>query len=136
MQFDRLVLLFVILIGLLAWYFRPFPLPVSINQPPLRAGQRAWRVAAYVLWSLGVVTIAMYAYLWTYYQQTKPRIAQPAIGRVHPEYVRGATVYLTQAERTRLDVCSSASLILIVAALAVSGVVDRQQDDRRYTRPK
>ena len=71
-----------------------------------------------------------------------PSISKPnlglrnRIGRVHPEYVRGATVYLTQAERARLDVCSSASLILIAAALAVSGVVDRQEDDRRYTRPK
>jgi TRAP-type uncharacterized transport system fused permease subunit len=135
-QFVTLVLPFVILIGLLAWHLRRNPLPHSISEPWSRTGQRGWRVAAVVLWSLGMVTILMYAYLWSDYQQTKPRIALPTIGRVYPEYVRGATVYLTQAEQTRLNVCSAASFIFILAALVVSFVVDRQQDDGRYTRPK
>jgi len=92
-------------------------------------------VPAVVIWGLG--TTLTCTYLWYDYQQNKPRIGQPAVGRVYPEYMRGVTVYLTQAEQTLLNACFAASLTFALAGFLIFGVIQRQQErvnEQRYTR--
>jgi hypothetical protein len=54
--------------------------------------------------------------------------------------MRGATVYLTHAEKARLDLSGNVSFVCIVAWFIVFGVMQRQQqqrvDKQRYVRPK
>ena len=86
-----------------------------------------------------MLAINTYAYIWYDDQQNKPRNAQPSIGRVYPEYMRGVTVYLTHAEKARLDFSSSVSFVCILGCFIVFGIMQRQQqriDDQRYARPK
>ena len=133
------VMPFVIFIGLIAWYRRRNSRPHSTPADPFPAARRVWKAAAISIWALGMLAISMYTYLWYDYQLNKPRIAQPSIGRVYPEYLRGVTVYLSDAEKTRLDLCLNISFVCVLAGFIVFGVMQRQQqrlDEQRYVRPK
>ena len=45
-----------------------------------------------------VVSFAAYVGLWEYYDHTRPPVAAPAQGRIHPLNTHGSIVYLTLEE--------------------------------------
>jgi len=138
-QIAMFVVPFVISIGLMAWHMRHNPSPHSTRRDPFPAARRVWKVAAVAIWGVGMLAMTTYTYLWYDYQQNKPRIAQASIGRVYPEYMRAATVYLTHAEKARLDLSGNVSFVCVVAWFIVFAVMQRQQqgvDKQRYMRPK
>jgi hypothetical protein len=128
-----------ILIALMGWHIRRNPPRSLASRDPLPSAGRLWKWAWYSIWGLGMLAISTYAYIWYDYQQNKPRSAEPSIGRVYPEYMRGVTVYLTHSEKARLDFSSAVSFACVVASFIVFGVMQWQQrrvEDQRYSRPK
>ena len=54
-----------------------------------------------LLWSVGLLTLVLgflSVYLVHYYGETRPNIAQPTVGRVHPVAIHSRTVFLTGGE--------------------------------------
>jgi hypothetical protein len=54
-----------------------------------------------VLWCVGLLALVLgfsSVYLVHYYGETRPTIAQPDIGRVHPVAIHSRTVFLTGGE--------------------------------------
>ena len=76
-----------------------------------------WKVlegaAAYVSVALGIASFI----LWTYYDYTRPHVADPSAGRIYSLHTHGSIVYLTRAEEFSLH-----SLMWIAGICAVIAV--------------
>ena len=67
-----------------------------------------------------VVSFAAYVGLWTYYDHTRPTVAAPAHGRIHPLNTHGSIVYLTLEESDYLrDLGWLTSILLVVQGAIV-----------------
>ena len=79
-----------------------------------------------------VVSFAAYVGLWTYYDHTRPTVAAPDQGRIHPLNTRGSIVYLTLEESDYLrDLGWLTSILLVVQGAIV--VVRRARSARPTT---
>ena len=66
------------------------------------------------------VSLAAYVGLWTYYDHTRPTVAAPAQGRIHPLNTHGSIVYLTLEESDYLrDLGWLTSILLVVQGAIV-----------------
>lgn len=131
------ILLPVIFIGVLAWNLRRNP-PTNTLRGPFPAAKKVWKIAAGALWAMGMISILAFTYLWYDYQDYKPRVQEPTVGRVYRKSLRGVTVYLTEAEEDRLNVAEAVSFACILGCFVVFGIMQREQrrvDEKRYERP-
>lgn len=120
LQIAIFVTPFAILIALMAWHIRRNPSGYADRSDPFPAAKRAWKRAWVAIWAMGMVAISTYTFLWYDYQRSRPRVAQPDLGRIYGEHMRGVTVYLTHAEKTRLDFSNVATLCASLRRLQCS----------------
>jgi hypothetical protein len=59
------------------------------------------------------------AYLWNVYAQTRPATIDIDGGRVYSLITHGKVVYLTQAERVRLDLLMRAGVLLMFSDIRI-----------------
>jgi hypothetical protein len=68
-----------------------------------RAGNaRLWDVLEAVSCGVAVVLFLAFVTVWYQYAETRPRVAEPSIGRIYSLDTHGVVVYLTQLEQSRL----------------------------------
>jgi len=89
--------------------------PVKIHPP------KAIRIAFYVLWAVGMVSVLALGTLETHYEFTYPTHPVPAQGLETPFNIQGRVVYLTkrQADTVRLlddQLMSSVFLAIVMGA--------------------
>ncbi len=77
-----------------------------------------------------VVSFAAYVGLWTYYDHTRPTVAAPAQGRIHPLNTHGSIVYLTLEESDYLRDLGWLTCILLVVQGAITIHARRGRPDR------
>src|SRR2546422_7102375 len=81
---------------------------------------RVWKVlsllAQIVCGASGLGAIA----LWMYYDYTRPTVAEPSSGRIYELGTHGSLVYLTQAEKFRLEALMWIFGVFAVVAVLIS----------------
>jgi hypothetical protein len=77
-----------------------------------------------------VLSFFSYVGLWTYYDHTRPTLAEPAEGRIHPLNTHGSIVYLTREEADHLYKLGWLASILLVLLGAITLLARRARPAR------
>jgi hypothetical protein len=75
-----------------------------------------------VLSVAAVVSGLLSIYPWFYYYENLPSSPQPAVGRIYPVNMHGATKYATREQRRRLNL-SEEAFFSCIAVLCLSGIL-------------
>src|SRR5438876_11026356 len=116
----------VLLFAILIWLIRSSlhgRLSSVRHSDPFPSAKRSWKVALRLSWIVGMLAMGRLTYVWYDYQQNKPTVPQPEAGRVYAERMRGATVYLTQREKARLEECFYGSFGSVLAGFLIFGIL-------------
>ena len=98
---------------------------------------RLQKILLIILFALTFATVGSMTFLEEYFYRTRPRLPDPAAGRLYVQDVKSARgvaqVYLTRAEKLPFDFVWYINPILVAAIIATAYVLVSKK--RRHLRP-
>jgi hypothetical protein len=85
--------------------------------------KRFWKILTITLFFLGGLLLFGNSFVEDHYYYSRPRVAQPDLGRIYALNYHGVAVYLTKVERFWLYFLEGTGAICLGASLLIWGLV-------------
>jgi hypothetical protein len=86
---------------------------------------RWWKAVGVLSPVLALATVSAWVFLWTYFDYTRPHVADASAGRIYPLHTHGSIVYLTGQEEFVLDFLGWMIIPIFVIAVAIEVIFIR-----------